>query len=289
MSKENYYQQIEDYVNGALDEKANKDFESEVAQNEELAKEVAFYKKLNAVAGFAGKQDWKNLVEKTAATLKKEGFFDTDTQKEIKAPNTTKETPVVPIYRRFRAAAGFLLILVMLGYGFQSRRYSNDGLSNRYEMDFMQGNFRGADRAPGEIPSATGIWTELPVEEELLEAREMVLEGRFPEAMQVYESVSFSAPKYNHAQYALGILRFGLNDYEGAWPYFDGLEDSGFYKEDKADWLAVVAMLRSGATSADLARKLNAIIDAGGHSYEKQARALQKDLGSLWRKIRLFN
>ena len=278
MEKDYHYQNIEDYVNGKLKGNSKKVFEAQLAADQELAREVAFYQDLSDVSEVVGDESLETLISGIDSELAAEDFFQekdamikTIESKTKTSDNKKGKRPVIKL-RKLMSLAASILVLVTAGtLWWSNSNYSNESLASNY---FNQQTILSISRTSGENTDIFG------------EGLKAIKSENYSEAIRFFSNISKQEEAYGEARLYLAIAQFKTQDYQYAISNAEIVAQSSSRFREKARWLQINAMLGSGQTSREFENLLTDMAtNSPDNYYRNEASRLKKDLDRFWRKI----
>ncbi len=256
MKQNDKYEQIEAYLFGDLTEKEAAAFESEIAADATLKREVDKHKLAN--------NSLEILIEDS---LREE-------LKKLKAEEThsEKQAKIVPMRRmRFMMAAAAVIVALI---GFITFQWANDTYSN---SGLVASNYEAFQKEEIRFPG---------VETVLENASDAYEQGDFQQAIELLNSIPLENDFYAEAQYISGHSYFQQNQFKEAAQAFQNTINQNHPRlNDDAEWYLALSYLSMNETGADFQNLLNQIATSDGHDFQKNAQELKSDLDSFWRKI----
>lgn len=254
-----YFERIDQYETGALSPTEQDAFEAELATNAELREALALYRQAGDVIEQQIENQLRAQLESWAA-----------------AGQSAEQAPAGRVVRmrvgwvRWAAAASVALLLGWFGFQWAGRQYTDQALYAGYyekpaDSAFRSGTAAGQVLQPGFAALQKGDWAA---------------------AQAFFSGVAATEERYAEAQYYLGHACLQAGQYTAAAAAFERCAAQGEAKfQEKAEWNQVLALLAAGQTETPAFKTLLARIAAApNHSFAAQARALQRQLASFWRR-----
>lgn len=273
MENEFDHNKIEDYVNGKLDSSSAEAFEAELAKDEDLAKEVAFYKDLRVVAEVAGEEDFQKMTNEVVAELETEGFFAANAQKQEEAKKETARPKLRVLRaesRKWLALAASILVLISVGTGWWANaNYSDSSIAGR-QFD--------AEIAASANRSKQGT------DDVFAEGLTALSNGNYEQAASFFATFPSDSESYEEARLYLTIAQFQSNNFTESIANAELVANTSTRFREKARWLQLNAMLASGQKGDEFENLLNEIAtQSPDNFYRNKAKNLQKELTGFWR------
>jgi hypothetical protein len=242
---------IDAYLHGEMEASERQDFETQLAADEALRKEVAAYRAIFSGLKGIREEKFANDVEKWAAEAREAGKMQQEAG-NIRTLPVGGGATIRRMYRTIAVAASLLLVLGLASAWWASRQYSNEKLAVKAYIAPLNDGTMGT----GQVPQASE------------------LEKQFREAHRL-----FQAGNYGDAARQFGIFIRALEDTPSA---FDDLTRKTYL--DNAKWTMLLANFASRhLTEEEFSQQLTTIADDPANEYADKAQALRKDTGSIWR------
>ena len=255
--KNNYFDQIDKYLNKELSAAEKKAFETELNQNAELQSEMSIH----------------NTAQNTLERLVEQDLRNTfaDWSEDDTTSGQQPQAKIRPLVYRLSIAAG-LLLLISIGISqFQIPDYSNEQLRRAYYHPL---EFQVTRSAPPSTKTDFG------------KAKAAVLQGDLDYAIQFYSSVPDSSAQYLEAQYLLAHTYYQNEAYDQAAPIFEKVIQANNQRfTEKASWYSLLNRIELGQTDQAFFAELDQMVADENHSYHNLAVELKKKLNSFWRKF----
>ena len=236
---------IDEYLNGEMDEATQSAFELQLQKDAALQQELSLQKTLRAGIKDKGNQ---LLKEKLKAIHKEEITQKTD-------------TPIVPLYRRlpFLAAAASIALLIAVYFFLRQPTPGNDALfAANYE------------------PYQIGLVQRGTQQEALTQADQLYRAGSFDQAAPVLESILEVDPNLPKVRMALAISYLEMNQDELAKEQLNQIYDNPLYT-DKVQWYLALIFIRNN--QIDQAQsELEKLVQDQNSNYQSRANQLLNQL-----------
>jgi hypothetical protein len=250
MDIESYFDAVEAYVQGRLSAEESQAFDARLASDPELGRALNLYRLSLAALDLQGEEELRRLL----AAGRPSG---------LPAPRR-----LAPWY----AAAAAVLLLALAGaVSYARSAYSDEALLARHAG----------------LPAVLATQRMGASEAEPGSGSDALLRGQWQEAIAALRAES-EGPDSLRARLGLAYAQAQAGDSEAAERLYQRLaasEDPAI--AESAQWQAALLALRQG-DEARARQALEAIAAQPEHLYAPQAQALLAQLGSFWRKIRLF-
>ena len=188
---------IENFLNQAMDKEALNDFEKEVNSNKDFSEEVGFHKDIIKGITEAGAMDFRKMVGNVHQDMKAEGFF---LEKETIATSPKKQTASIrrlPLMRNLAIAASFALAL-SAGWWMLSKPIAPEELfANNFSIHQDVLSVEISDRL-----EETGFGTNKAVLNGLQEGINYYLTGEYEKAIAQFSVFEIAAPEDALTSYA---------------------------------------------------------------------------------------
>lgn len=256
MNHNDKYEQIEAYLSGDLPEKEVAAFESKIAADPSLKREVDKHK--------LSHQSLEILIEDSLREELKKLRLE-ESQSESKGR--------VVSMRRMRvmwaAAAVIVALIGFVTFQWAGQTYSNNGLmaSNYETVQADDIRFSGSQN----VLNAAFVAFE---------------QGEYNNVATMLDTVSSQNDYFGEAQYILGHTYLQQENYTEAQQAFQNTIDTEHPRlMQKAEWNVVLTYLKMEDMGAEFEGLLEQIASDSGHSYNSAAQELKKDLDSFWRGL----
>lgn len=247
-----FYTRIEDYLTGELPPEERQAFEREVAQNEELARELAQHRLEH--------QAMRMLLH-DELRAKMSGWSKDENTEE--APT---EARVVPLQRRARlrrllSAAAALLLLVAAGTSWWANQtYGDRALARTYAQGLSTSQRGGPAREAESLLKAGDpagaialLRNATDLTDRLLLAQAYFQQGDFAAARGIYAAINTN-------------------------------EEASQTQRQLAEWQLALTHLAEGDT-ATAEESITAMAATSGHDYQQEAQKLRDRIQSGWRRL----
>jgi TolA-binding protein len=261
---EKYFDKIEDYLDGNLPPTALADFEQELRENELLAEQLENHRLAREAVELAIENDLRNQLnelKKKRLTVAQE-----PDKKEIVNSNSQR---IVGLRRILAIAAGIALLIGFFGFEWTKNQYSDAAILANHFTAFEMPNVRGGENG---APLEEGI--------KAFNAKD------YASASSFFSSIPSSSDYYAMSQFYYGQSLYQSQQYADAFRIFDAVAKSGNTEfADKADWYALLTLLADGKGNSSETKSVLARMTANpNHSYNLQAKEIDQQLNSFWRK-----
>lgn len=243
----NNIKDIEAYLRGTMDREERQAFETQLATDVALQKEVVAYRRI-----FSGFKSLKNEkfgveVEKWIAEAKTKNSMK---KKKIPAKKKQRTAAIRPMWQKFAVAASVALLVGLGGWWFMSQQYSNEHLAIKAYSPPLASGTMGA-----------GAGTNKLLKD-------------FEEAHRLFQKKD-----YNGAATLFSSFLDAMTKNPEA---FDPLTKK-FYVEN-ARWSLLMAQFAEDRIPQDkLLKVLDVLSQNPSSEYAQKAKKLKKDLESVWR------
>ncbi|HKK74386.1 MAG TPA: hypothetical protein VJ953_04870 [Saprospiraceae bacterium] len=257
MNEENKYQQIQDYLEGRLDEAAETAFEAEMDRDAELKTEVD----LHRLSGDA--------IELIIADELRD---DLKALQEENKQRPVPEKKVRPLRRRLTSlsiAASVLLLIGFFAVNYTANQYDNDAIADTYYQNDLLQRVRGAGS-----------------ESLLQEGMTLYENGEYEAAIEYLDGVD-NPSLVAEAKYAAAHAHFNLGQYAAAIDDFLVVADSDDPRfAEKAEFYYLLSALAADQTSTDTFNTiLEKILNNEAHLHHNDVLKINQKLQSFWRKF----
>ena len=236
---------IDEYLNGEMDEATQSAFELQLQEDAALQQELSLQKTLRAGIKDKGNQ---LLKEKLKAIHKEEIGGKT---------NST----VVPLYKRFpilAAAASIALLIAIYFFFFRSSPTGDQLFAANYE------------------PYQIGLVQRGDQQEALTQADQLYRAGSFDQAVPVLESILDADPNLPKVRMALAISYLETNQDTLAQEQLNQVYDNPLYA-DKAQWYLSLIYLKNGQEE-QAKSELEKLVQDENSNYQPRAKQLLQHL-----------
>jgi len=259
MDLDQYYEQIEAYINNTLSKEERTTFEQQLNEHPSLKKAVLNHVLANEAIGLsiedkiAGKLD--RLAQSRAA---------------VKSPPSLK----VGWKKRLAIAAG-ILFLVLAGLAiWVNQNYTNQALSNQLYANSTLPTVRNEGDADKKLTNALVAFSNKNYKAVLKELATKSPEDNY----------------FNEAQYLMAHANWKEKNYQQAATLFESLLSSSYIPpsidRQELEWNHLLTTLQlQGAESESFKKEINAILENSQHGYFTKATELNRQLNSVWRKL----
>lgn len=267
MNSKNHFDRIEEYLAGDLTEQEMSAFEQEMNSDTTLQKTVDKHITAHDAVELIIEQ---NLREDFKQWRQEEMADKKDDMPQIGRRTTFRFTKMARVYAI--AASVVLLLGVGLWNVLGDSGLSNEELAATYYEAPNYAEFRNAAELPD---GATGMDLE-PAFEEGLNALQT---NDFEKAVQAFTQIPETSPRYEQVQFYLGHCHYQLKNYENASIALQLAANGNDVKvKDEAEWYLIVNWIASDQKDEQFQTLLNKIAEDEGHSFERKAKKLIKDL-----------
>ncbi len=242
-----YFNQIEDYLEGNLDKNDRTMFEQQLHINAQLAEAVEEHKIAYEAVDVLSQERLKTQLKNLQKERKQRSKFSI-------------KKYLIPI------AASLLLVSLLGLYLVMGNAYSDKGLAMSNFQTYDASGIRGTQENNAFSNGVKAYSTK-----------------DYTTALQEFTTLPATHPKITEASLLAGNAAFQLNNNKEAIDQFSKViaSDDARYKE-AAQWYQGLSFLKNG--QSDLAKKvLQTIVADKAHAYRKKAEALLKDMDSFWR------
>lgn len=276
------------YVNGKLSAEELAVFEELLGKDEELAKEVTFYKDIAEVSEVRGEENLDSMIKGIEAELDAEGFFKAEAPEKFdeEEKNASKKSVSVTSasdnkdvrIRSFRfmtvfsIAASFLVLCMFYGGWWANTNYSNQAIALRHiDQQTVQSMVRGSNK------NQTNV---------LFQGLEALENQDYPASIRHFEAIPTEEELYHQARLYLALAQFKSDAYLEAVVNAQIAAMPRTRFQEKARWLQINALLAAGQTDNDFQALLNDMIaNSDDNYYQTKAQQLKQDLESGWRSL----
>ncbi len=263
MNIELYIERIEQYETGAMTASGRSDFEKELAENSELQEALALYRQANDAIEQHIENNLRTQLQGWASEDARASAAETRPAGRVVSMGT--------VWMRWAVAAGFALLIGWFGFQWAGNQYSDQALYASYYEKPADSAFRAGDSETH--PLQPGF--------------DALQGGKNADAMVFFSDIRPDNDRYAEAQYYFGHAAVQLKQYDTAIGAFRRCAERNEPKfREKAEWNMLLAYVAAGRSDEPAFEALLAqVANAGDHSYQVQAKALQGKLGSVWRGI----
>ena len=262
MDLELYIERIEQYETGQMPALERAAFEAELTTNDELRQALDLFRQAN------------DVVEQRVENSVREQFRQWDaaaveTPMTVTTPTSGKVVAMRTTWIRLAIAASVALLLGWFGFRWVSSQYSDEALfAAQYEFPVNSAT-RSASNDERPLQPGFEAWAA----------------GDLKKAATFFRDIPSEDEYYAEAQYYLGHVALQQQQYDAAIAAFTQTAQRPPSKfREKAEWNRVLAYLVAGHTADPAFQSfLQRIADNSAHSYQAQAKDLQKKLQSKWR------
>ena len=262
---------IEDYLEGRMDETTRVSFESQMANDKALAEEVTFYKAFRQVA--------YDVFEEEALVGKIKQIEDNLTDSAFYAPiagadSKKKSNDTMRVVRRTWSIAASLVVLLTLGgVGYwKVNQYTNSSLLAQHFQPFeMATTTRTADST---------------VQRALDLGMEAFLNGAYEDAENAFLQIPPNHQLYVESRYYLAHTYHQLGNQERSIELFRQVVNAKDLRfTERAQWDLVKKYLEMDAPEQQIHAQLQPILDNPQHAFYNNAVALENALDHFWRRM----
>lgn len=245
-----YFEHIEDYLKGKLDEPMITEFKEAMKESVELREQVELYPVAERVLDIAAAQELKNRIGNIRQ------------QKSKVVPIQKKSSRV---FRLVAIAASVLLLVTMGTTWFMSNQYSNEGIASS--------NF---------VPYDAGVLLGENDDNAYTQGVLAYQKKDFATAITAFEKVPTIDGLYAETQFYLGNAYLSQNEAEKAITAFEVAQNANLPQfQEPTEWYLALAYLRTG--DEDKAKELlMAISNNANHFYNANALKVLEGLDSMW-------
>ena len=246
---ENFYENIDDYLNGVLSKEDQAAFEKTLEEQPELRAELELYREIESTLAADFQHEQENAAVKATLTSESKAFF-AEEKKEAKVITLQRSHWI----RSIAVAAAVVLVIVF------AWPYLKPSASLQY-----------ADLA--HHPKAS--FTEMGGTEEWLPQAEKAFNaGNYAGAIQPLQTYLLAHDENTQAWFYLGICLLETNEYDKAGTLFQQISTSDTAYKTEAVWYLALTALKKGDTKT-CKDYLMQIPEGSGHYAEAQ-KALKK-------------
>lgn len=258
MDIDQYYEQIEAYINNSLSKADRASFEQKLKANPVLKKAVLSHILANEAIGLS-------IEDKVAKKL--------DRLAQKRAAISTPSPLKVGWKKPLSIAAGFLLFIVAGLAIWANQNYSNKALSTKLYADSTLPTVRSGEEANQTFVNALSAFSKKD----------------YPTVLKTLNNTAPTASYFREAQYLMAHANWQEKKYQPAATLFESLLantlPSSIDKEELAwNHLLTTLQLKGGASEA-FKEKMAAILENPQHGYYTKAKDLNHKLSSPWRKL----
>jgi len=257
MDLELYIERIERYESNAMSVAERRDFEAELAANNDLQEALALYRQSNEVIEQGVENQLRAQLQEWA-------------QAETQAPTVaSKKVSMNVTWGRLAIAASVALLLGWFGWQYTSSQYTDSALYAAYYEKPVTSNLRsGANTAH---PFQAGF--------EALESNNGAT------AVNFFSAITNDNERYAEAQYYLGHSYLSLKQYDSAIAAFQRCADSQDIRfQEKGAWNMLLTYVAAGRTEDPVFKALlQAMAGSPDNGNQAKAKKLQQQLNSIWR------
>lgn len=266
MQGSNYFDQIDQYLNGELTVQEKNAFEKELDQNPEIQKAMDQY-----------------LLSMDAIDVLVEDNLRAELQQLKKSEKLETEGNVRRLGQRtggrrrlltsLAAAASVALLVGFFTLNWATSTYSTDNLQLAYY----------------DAPGGVGVRGGGQSASELLDDGFAALKAnKFEDAKAIFAQIAngdstTTAEQKLEARYLLGHVAYAQADYQEARSQFEFVRTQGVDRfTEKAEWYSILAGLASGTKDETFNQLLDQLKTDSGHSFHNEARELDSKMSSFW-------
>ncbi len=250
--EKNYFEWIEDYLSGNLNNSDKTEFESEMENSTELREQVALFP-------LAGKMVEEHQAHELFDLVGKIKNEEQDETKVVSINNKPKNK-----FRIFALAASVVLILGFFFTFYQTGQYSDSGIANSnfelYDAGVLLGDGDDSNYRKGIIAYQKKDFTT---------------------AVSEFNKVTPSDSDFSSAQFYGSLSLMTLGNPQLAIPTLENLSNSTGPLQEPAEWYRALALLDAGERDKAISALEN-IANNSDHFYAGKAKEVLEDLGSFW-------
>ena len=259
MNEEKRYEQIQDYLNGTLDSSARNSFEQELAQDPELKAELDLHLLADDAIELLIEDDLRNELQDMA----KEESLKKKNNKGGRVVSMRRRIYTLSIAATVALAIGFFAAMLV------GNQYDNSSIAQELYIDDVLETRRGANS-----------------ESLLQEGMNLYTNNEYEEAITYFDQVT-DPSLIAEANYAAAHAHYNLENYSAAMQNFALVIDSKDPRyEEKAEFFYLTSALAADQVEEQgFLDVLDELINDEGHTYHKEALAINKKLKSFWRNF----
>ena len=264
-----YLTQIENYLSENISKEEKLDFEKQLSENEELAKEFKLYKNMIGGIDLEGADVMRNELKDIQAKLEKENYFN---QKET-TPKIVKMESTKKSNKTWWAVAAGLLILVVAGILFQSP----NKMTRAEALAKFDHSKKASELLEQQINEYEGLGMADPErgkKDTIAQILRQYKEGNYQESYNAATEFLTRYPNDAVAQYYAGMSKFQDGKYGKAVEWLSAStqqKDASFY--DQARWYLALSytMLNTTVGDDNAVKLMQQIIDASDSKFKTEA------------------
>ena len=186
---------------------------------------------------------------------------------EIPAPVITKYRNTTQWVYQMAAVAASIVILIMGGFWYHQRNFSDQALTAKYYQ----------------VPLSPISRTTTPNQAtNYQQGMDAFSKQNWQSAINYFSEVSPSATNYDEAQFFKGHAHFQIGEFATSLSCFQTVHAGNSVRQEAIDWLIILCHLNTDNKDL-ITERLQAIIENETHGYRDAAISLNKDLQSIWR------
>jgi tetratricopeptide (TPR) repeat protein len=257
MNEEIRYQQIQDYLEGRLDEAAETAFEAEMDRDPELKAEVD----LQRLSGDA--------IELIIADSLRNDLQALQEETKQQTPPTTKVRPLRRRILPLSIAATVLLVIGFFAATYTASQYDNDVIAGAYYDNELLQRVRGNNSASL-----------------LQEGMDFYESGNYEQAIEYLDGVTNPALEAE-ATYAAAHAHYNLKQYPAAMDNFATVMDRSDPRfTEKAEFYYLLSALAADQAETETFNTiLDKILNNEAHLHHNDVLQINKKLKSFWRNF----
>lgn len=270
MKNEFTQEDIDDYINGRMEDQKRVAFDAEISENKELQKEFQFFKHLEKATQNLASQDFAKALTNVDKELEKESFFD------YQGGNQTTTNAKLFSIRNVLAFAASIALLLLAGTFWRANSvYGNDALAGANYMD-------------ADLPARRSSTNDQAAI--LQQALDAYAEQDYTTAISTLQNMSDDSLDLSIA-YFLGHSYYKNGVFDKAIVQFDKLLSiknqsiPSYINIDKLRWNSLQAYLKNDQLNESFYQSLNQLTENGKSPFKEKARELRNKLNSIWRNF----
>jgi len=252
-----YYEKIEAFVRDQLSDTERAAFLQEMESNPQIQSDVDSF----SMADILIERNISTELKGKMSSWKKEETSSVTNESTAPSQKVQKTGVVRSLYKRLAYAASFLLLLAAGSY-FMSSNYSDQNLASNYDHTWTANpNVRGETKNQPE-----GLDVDMAFEAGDMDALLKINSGR--------------------SIYYQGLLLKESKQYEAAIDKFESsIKSADSVLKKYAEWQIIIVSLKNGNFDQRAKELLEQAVNDPSNMYNENAKKLNKDLNSFWRKI----
>lgn len=267
MDLDQYYEQIEAYLNNTLSPDARTVFEQQLKDTPALKRAVLNHVLANEALGLVIEDNVNAKLNRLAQQR----------QKATAAKSATAK--IIPFWKRPLAIAASILLVVLAGtFIWSNQQYSNKALTAQFYANSTLPTVRSDQATNANFSNGLVAFSK----------------QNYQEAITHLDQIALTETNYLSAKYLLGHAYLKTNNYQQAYQDFGYLLATASNRnlsnidQEEVEWNKLMAAMNiMPVNSPVLQADLKAILSNPKHGYYQKAIELDQRLSSTWRRFSL--